>query len=192
MPTLTAALPFIAIGGSLLGTGVTALSAMKQGQEQAAAYKDQSRAALYNQQVAEANAQQVDKSAKYWEEQERKKQLQLRGTQAAGYGGAGVMMEGSPLDVLAFTAEEQERDIIAGRWNYGVEAARWRNQGAFYGYESQRQGNLTGSALTTGYMKAGTALLSGLGNVAGAASGFKMTKYNKLTVPDYSSFRNYY
>lgn len=207
MPFMAAALPYIALASTLVGTGMSVVGGIAQGQQQSAAYKAQAQAARYNQDVAlqsaraaELNAQGVERSREYWTEQQRRKQLQLLGKQAAGYGAAGVMMEGSPLEIMADTAAQQEKEILVGRYNYDVEAANYRNQGArytsqagFYDYESERQSGLAGYAQTAGYLKAGTALLTGVGNMAGNLVGNTgIPKYNKLTVPRISTYKNSY
>jgi len=150
---------------ALLGAGVTAASSISSGIQQSAMYKAQARAADYNRQVAEANARAVEESGRFWEEQQREKQLKLRGSQVAAYGKAGVVMEGTPLEVLAETAAEQEQDILAGRYNFATEAARWRSQAGFYGFESSRQRALSDYPIGRGIMGAGTALLITGGNL---------------------------
>lgn len=168
----------VGAASALLGTGISMFSAVssgmqqqKAGQAQADAQRQadeaQAEGARRNQAVAEGNAQATEQAAAYAEKQARLKAARLEGTQAVGYAKAGVLPEGSPLDVMAETAKIEEQDILATRYNYSVQAARYRSQADFYGFEGSRRDsmagnvqNLSDSALTGGILKAGTSLLT--------------------------------
>lgn len=172
------------------GLGLSMYGSVKSGQQQQRAAEDQARgqreaytaqaeASRRNQVVAEENAQAIEAAGAYAEKQARLKVLKLEGTQAVGYAKSGVLPEGSPLDVMAETAALEEQDILATRYNYAVQAARYRSQGDFYSFEEQRNNRLAGSVntpdlMTGSYMKAGTSLLTGVAKEArtwGAKSG---------------------
>jgi hypothetical protein len=135
---------------------VGVVSAISQGQQAKGA-------AEYNAAVANNNAiaarQQADANAAA---QQRKARLTL-GSMRAGYGAAGVGLEGSPMDVLeqsASMAELDRQNILYG----GALKAQ--------GYESTAGLELMrGDAAVTGsYFNAGSALLTGAAK-AGAFSG---------------------
>ena len=157
------ALPFIAAGAAILGTGLGVISSIRQGSAQAAALKSQAAGARYNQQVAEMNAQSVERARDYQTQLQREKNQRLLGAQKVGYGKGGVTMEGTPLEVMADTASDQEKDIIAQRYNYDIQSWRYRSQGGQYGFEADRSMSMAGGATTAGYLGAGTTLLTGVG-----------------------------
>jgi hypothetical protein len=137
-----------------------------QAEGQRRAYLEQAEAAKRNRQVAEDNALATERAGAWEVEKARLKAIRLAGSQKVGYAKAGVLMEGSPLDVMAETAANEELDILATQFNYDVQAAHYRSQGDFYGFEAGRQERLAASQATTpnfmtqGLMKAGTSLLT--------------------------------
>ena len=160
---MPAALPFIAAGSAILGTGLGVISSIRQGSAQSAALKSQAAGARYNQQVAEMNAQAVENASAYQTQLQREKNQRLLASQKVGYGKAGVTMEGTPLEVMADTAADQEKDIIAQRYNYDIQAWRYRSQAGQYGFEADRSMSMASGATTAGYLGAGTTLLTGIG-----------------------------
>jgi hypothetical protein len=83
---------------------VGAMGAMQQG-------KAQSQAATYTAQVADRNAKIARQQADVEQEDQRRENMRQRGAIRAAYGGSGIEMAGSPLDVLEDTAMEQELDV---------------------------------------------------------------------------------
>lgn len=98
-----AALPVIAVAMMAVGT---IMSASAQAQQA----RDAKKAADFNASIAERNAgiarQQAAQDAMIQQRQAR----QQIGTAAAGYGASGIVMEGSPLDVLEASAAAAEMD----------------------------------------------------------------------------------
>jgi predicted ATPase len=182
MPFLAAIPAWVGTAAALAGTAISGVSAIASGFQQSAALKEQAKGARYNQAVAEMNAEAARKAAAFAEEQARKKTARLLGTQQAGFAKAGVAMEGTPLEVMAETAAQEEENTLALRYNYAVEASRWGSQAGFYGYESRRQEALSGYPIGQGFMKAGTALLTTAGNLWGGSTG-----RSRGFTPDYSS-----
>lgn len=164
----------LATTAAVAGAGMTALSSIASGNQQAAAakaqaqgLKDQAKAAEYNRQVAELGARNVEKAGEYEVDKQRQAGRKLLGAQKAGFGAAGVEMAGTPLEVMASTAADLEMEAIATRYNYAVDAARYRSQAGFFGFEAERQrsmADITQSMasypVTRGYLGAGTALLT--------------------------------
>lgn len=101
---MAAALPFIMVGMSVLGTMQGMQAAKKQGDAEAAAAKFNADASRRNAGIARQQASQ-DAEAK------RRDNVQKLGSIRAGYGAAGVTLEGSPLDVLEASARNAELDV---------------------------------------------------------------------------------
>jgi hypothetical protein len=181
MAVTASTLGIITAIGTIGGLGMSMVSSVMQARQQQAAYEaqaegqrraymEQAEAARRNRQVAEDNALATERAGAWEVEKARLKALRLEGSQKVGYAKAGVLLEGSPLDVMAETAANEELDILATQYNYDVQAARYRSQGDFYGFEAGRQERLAASQPETpnfmqqGLMKAGTSLLTTVGD----------------------------
>lgn len=129
------------------GTAMSALGAMSSAQAQ-------SNAAKYNAQLAERNAQISRQQAAAQEERQRRQAYLQRGAARAAYGAAGVDLEGSPLDILEQSALQAELD---------AQTIRWKGEVGAGGYEGEAGLNRAraSSAMTSGYMGAGSAILMG-------------------------------
>jgi hypothetical protein len=187
MPVSSTVAAVIAATTAVAGLGMSVVSSISQGRQQQAAaaaaaagqrqawaaqqqaYNDQAEAARRNQQTAEENARATEQAGAWEVEKARIKALRLKGSQEAGYGKAGVLLEGSPLEVMAETAELEELDILATTYNYDVQARRYRSQGDMYDFEAQRQVRMGSLPFNEpaipnygaqGYLKAGTSLLT--------------------------------
>lgn len=108
----------------------------------------------YNAQVAEQNAVAAEQKAAYDETLHRERVRKLLSSQKALYGKSGVDLAGSPLLALQETAGQGELDALAIRYGGDVEAARNRSAATLARMEGK-------AARTTGYMRAGSSLLSG-------------------------------
>lgn len=151
---------------SVAGFGISAMSAMSQGQAA-------SNAANYNAQVARNNAiiqQQNAEIARQQGEAEAAKQRRLSrlklGQTRAAYGAAGVTIEGSPFDILDQEATDlilKEKEIL---YNAGLAERRYNIAAnaeiGNVGLETARGA----SALSAGYTSAAGTLLSGAGKTA--------------------------
>lgn len=139
----------ITVGDVMLvaGTAMTALGAMQSAQAQ-------SNAAKYNAQLAERNAQISRQAAAADEERQRRAAYMQQGAARASYGAAGVDLEGSPLDILEQSALQAELD---------AQTIRWKGEVGAGGYEGEAGLNRSraSSAMTSGYMGAGSAILLG-------------------------------
>ena len=180
MPFMAAALPIISAVTAIAGAGLGAISAIRQGSAQSAALRSQANAARYNQQVAEMNANAVKASGAYAEQIQREKNQRLIGSQKTGFAKSGVTLEGTPLDVMASTASDQEKDIIAQRYNTDIQAWRYRAQGAQYGYEASRDVSMSSGPITAGYIGAGSTLLTGAGRAVAPYLGSSPSRYGPM------------
>lgn len=144
---MAAALPFIALGASVLGTGVSAVGAIQQGQQAAAA-------AEYSAQVQEQNAriareQGATEAARIARGVERQ-----IGTIGANTGASGLTMEGSPLAVLLETRKLGRLDELTAGYNAEVQARGAQAQAQQYRLAGR-------DAASAGYIGAASALLTG-------------------------------
>jgi hypothetical protein len=117
-----------------------------------------SNAAKYNADVAEQNAIAERNRAQYEENAHRRNVQKLLSAQRALYGKANVEMEGSPLLVMEDTAGQGELDALAIRFGGDIAAAKQRSAANL----ARMQGS---SALTSGYVSAGTSLLTSASKV---------------------------
>jgi len=130
----------VAMGVSLLGTGLSAFGQYRSGQAQEAAYK--------------YNAAATEEKGKYEESQARERLKHLLGTQRALYGKAGVdITSGSPLLMMLETTREGEVEALNIRRGYQTEAGIQR----YYGKQAREAGMIgAGSTFLTGLGQAGT------------------------------------
>jgi len=115
----------------------------------------QGRAARYNAQVAENNAQAARQAAAFEADAERRRQIRLFGAQRAAYGKAGVTMEGTPLDVVGDTAAEAELDLLAIRYQGELGYNRGQSEASLQRYAGR-------SARMSSYYDAGSSILKGV------------------------------
>jgi hypothetical protein len=128
------------LGVSVAGTALSAVGRYRAGKAQAAAF--------------EYNADIDRKKAVIAEDRSRARLRRLMGSQRALYAKAGVdLSSGSPLEVLAFTAAEGEKEALNIR-QFGQEAG---DIGDFSADAARQAGNIG----------AGATLLTGLGQAAG-------------------------
>lgn len=150
---------------SAVGTGVSVVGALRQG-------KAAQSAGNFNQKVAAENAEIAREQTKL-EAQQIERQTRMRiGAIEAAAGGAGVMPEGSVMDVLSDVVAQSELEQ-ANALHIGELRARGFNQTA--SIEGARARN----SRTSSFVRAGTALLSGGANtfqLADEAGLFKLKR----------------
>lgn len=116
-------MPFLAFLGTkaaitamaATGLGLTALGQLQAGRAAEAQGESEEAFAEYNAQLAEREAEEAQEAAAGEERRHRKAGVRLKATQRARFGALGVTPEGSPLDVMAETAAELERDALTIR-----------------------------------------------------------------------------
>lgn len=136
MPAAVFAVAAIVSAGSAIYSGISAANT-----------------ADYNAEVAEQEALAAEDEAAYNEEVHRENVRALLSSQRSLYGKSGVSGEGSPLLSLQDTAGQGELDALVIRHGGEVEAAQSRSSANLY----KMQGS---TALTSGYLNAGSSLLS--------------------------------
>ena len=163
----------VATAASLLGTGVSAVGALKASQNEAQGMEAQANASRANAQIAQNEAtQQTAATQEKTLELSRQKRL-MEGAQIAGYGASGVTEAGSPLEVMANTASQYERDMLMTGYAGDVAAAQKTNEAKIYDWEAENKVFEAKQKRTTGAIGAGTTLLSGAGQLGYSMMGSK-------------------
>jgi len=147
-----AAIPYIVLGITALGTATSAIGQYQQGKAQKEAYE-------YNAAIERQNAIAAEKSAAHEEDLQREKADALKSRQRALYAKAGVdITSGSPLLVMSEDMERAERDAQAIRYTGNVKKTQHLNQANMYGYYGEQ-------AETAGRTGAFSTILGGIGSM---------------------------
>lgn len=156
-----ALLPLLLIGA---GTGLAAYGQYEQARAAKEAGEAEEAIAEYNARVREQQAKAAEESARIEAQRHEREAERLLGKQVARYGRAGVLMEGTPADVLAETATELEWDELmilregalrGAELRSGATIARMRGQAAAERGRSRYRAGLfaMGGTLATGAYK---------------------------------------
>lgn len=133
-----------------LGAGLGAINSFQQGSAMRAASDYNSRLASYQSDLATQQSA-ID------ETRQRRLGYKSLSSMRAGYGAAGVTIEGSPLDVIENSAAEAEMDALLVRHQGQLRAWGYQAQSEldkFQGKQAQRAGFMNGvSTLLTGGAK---------------------------------------
>ena len=133
-------------------------------------------AAQYNVAVARANAEAIKASSEIDIARQVIAKGKLRGAQVAGYGKAGVKLEGSPLNVLIDSAAQAELDIAITKFNAKTSATQAEYQAKEFGRQGQAAMSLAGTqaaqqrAIGKYYINQGW--MSGTGTLLSSAADF--------------------
>jgi DNA helicase IV len=157
-------MPVVAAVASVLAAGISAYSAIQQGNAQA-------RMAALNAKIASQNASlaleqmEIARREKAIEEARHRRRMEkILAEQRAAWAKAGVEMAGTPLMVMADTMTESELDAMAIRYASTAEQSKILAQAAAHKQEALLQQMAGRQARTAGYLSAGSSLLSGLGS----------------------------
>lgn len=141
-----------AIATAAISAGVGAYAAVSAGDAQ----KD---ASDYQAGIDRNNAEVANQKATYEAERQRKRNLMLRGRQAAAYAKSGVEISGSAEDVMYDSEIEGHLDLLATRYAGRIAASDYQAKARL----SVAQGQ---NAATAGYLGASASLLGGIGRGA--------------------------
>lgn len=139
----------------------SAAGAMASANAQSASAQAQANAQDFNATMARNNAQASNEQANVAEEQQRRKFGQIQGQAIAGIAQSGTGFDGSNADVLRQNAVSNELDALT---------IRYQGQNQAKGLMAQADLDTMGagvsrmnakSAMTAGYLNAGSALLNG-------------------------------
>lgn len=139
------------------GAALSAYGQVKSGQ-------DKNKAAKFNASIAEQQAESVLQQGTKQANLQRYRGRQLISSQRARYGASGVTASGSPLEVMAQTAEDVEYDALMTEWESKTKAQYYKS-----GAENSRRAGK--KAVTDSYIGAGTTLLTSAASY-GMSSGF--------------------
>lgn len=163
----------VAIGAM---AGATALSAYGNYQQQAAANasaKYQAKILERNAGIAERQAQESERVGFLAESKHRARVSQIRGSQRAGYAGAGVdVSAGTPVGVAEQTELMGDLDALEIRYQSALEAWAARNQAS--GMLSQA--SLLRSSMASPWLAAGSTLLGGAAQIGGLYASYRATQ----------------
>lgn len=164
---MAAALPFIM-------AGLSAYSAIQQGNAQAAAANQQAATAARNQKLLEEQARTARQQAGAEEESQRREARRQLGRQSAAIGQAGIGFGGTAGLLQEDSAIQAELDALNIRYGGEKQAESLLNQSQFAGNEASILRGNAKQAQRAGLIGAGTSLLSAYGGGAfgsGTATG---------------------
>ena len=172
MADVTAATVSTVVSG--IGTAMSALGAISQGNAEASAAK-------YHAKMSEMNAANARAQASVNEDAQRRQARRFLGTQRASFAQAGIGLSGSAEDVMAQSAVDAELDALNIRYQGELEAAGMTN-------EANLQRMRAKNARSGGFMTAGAKLLSGIGTYSAgkiqpAGQGYTAGTTGKLKSP---------
>lgn len=153
----------LAAAASAVSGVIGAIGAIQSANAQAAAAEYNARIAERNSKIADQNRQMNIQTAEIAAEDKRRENRRVLSAMRAAYGTSGLELAGSPLDVLADTAIEQELDVQRIRYEGRVRGREGAIQ--MLGLEedatlSRMEGK---AAKTAGYIGAAGSLFSGAG-----------------------------
>ncbi len=165
----------LAITAGIVG-GVQALSSGAQAQQNAYAQEE-----YYERQkqIAEENAKLIAEQGSAREDLIRRRNREIIARQRAGYAESGIDVSvGSPLDVIEQSQVESELEVLTSRYQDEL-ARRGLAQEADYADEQAERSRTAGQrALVSGFIGAGSELLSGFS----AARGFRRGTFDPTVV----------
>lgn len=170
---LLAAAVGLGIAGLAVGTVGTvgsAIASKKQAEAQA-------KMAEFNQKVANQEAAARRAAGQFAQQREVKAGKRRSSALQAALGASGaVVSEGTPLDLQAEQAAENELEMLMIGHEAEIGARRAESQAVGFGMESGISRARGRNALTAGFVGAGSSLLSGFGSLALGAAAAKKAK----------------
>lgn len=151
------------------GTALSALGSISEGESAYQSGVNMKKAEDYNASVLLTQAEAIQKSADLDIARQAKAARRLKSAQRAAYGKAGVLLEGSPTEVIVDSAAEAEMDMSITQFNADVEKRAKLSDASYRTYLGENYLAQGEQAQNMGYLKAGTTVLT-------AASSFA-TKY---------------
>jgi hypothetical protein len=159
--TTTTVIAAIAVAAAV-GGGVYAYQGAQQQKRTSKAIGE------YNQKQAEMDALQTEMENRENVRRKRRENVRLQAVQRARYAKAGVVEEGTPLEVMAETAGLLELDALEMNRQALGNAARLRAQGKF----AKAAGDAGAAAAA---MQGNASLLSSVGSAAGQTAQYRQT-----------------
>jgi len=164
---------------------IAGAGAYMQHEQQAKTLKGQAKVVDYNAQLAARDARIEKQRTISAEERHRREAAIRRGGVRAAYGVSGVQMVGSPVDVMADMAAEEELEALFIRYQgrafeekHSLRSQQLKNTAKFYHWGAK-------SARTAGYISTGLAAAGGFvqgealkGSLPKSGSGYMKTTYS--------------
>lgn len=150
-----------------LGIGLTAAGQLASGAAQAQQAESQAAMAEYNAKVQQQEAKAIEQRNRF--EQKRQAQEAARissGLQADLAASGAVSTEGTPLLIQAKQAAENELDNLLIGYEGMINAARARSQAGLEQMQAGIYRRKAGSSRVSGYLGAGSTLLTGFSQMA--------------------------
>lgn len=166
----------------IIGSAMSAIGAIKQGEAQQAQYQAQAQAQEYNAKIAENNARVAMDQANAQEEQQRRRFRMMQGEAIASAAQSGAGLSGSNKDIIEQNALMNELDALTIRYQGQNQAQGLQAQAVLdrYGAKAARQAG--DDAMTAGYISAGANLLSGASKYQYYKGGGGMTARNPVMI----------
>lgn len=171
------AIPIIAIGASVAGTAMSAVSSMQQGRDQAAN-------SMFNAQIAEANAKQAEINAAQQiqaaSEEESRFRVQshfLLARQRSAAGASGIRTDtGSPLTVGAEQAKQLELGALDIRYAGTLAARAEKIRAKGFTVDASYHTRLAEQYRQAGLMGAAAAIIGGASRTFDLIGGYRKSK----------------
>lgn len=146
---------------AMLGSAVSAVGAIQQGQAQRAQDRSQAQANEYNAKVRQMQASVEREQASRREEQQRRKARQVLGAQRAAISQAGIGLMGSALDIEEQSAVNAEMDALNIRYEGERNAVGMLNDAQLEKYYADANREAGSNAMKGAYLSAGASILTG-------------------------------
>ena len=164
-----AAIAGIGLGAGGLGLG--AIGLVQQGQAAAAAAKGQEAMAAYNARVQQQEAEMAVQQSLYRQSLHNREMSRAQGALLANLAASGVSAsEGTPLLIQQTQATEAEMDRLMIAYQGQISSGRSMSQASLDRLQGSIYGQRAKNEATTGYLKAGTSLLTGFGQYSAIKS----------------------
>lgn len=123
-------------GLEIVGLITTGLGGVMQAAQAVTTAGNKAAVANYNRRIAQRNEQIALSQAENDAQDKRRQNIRQMGAIRAAYGGSGLDMAGSPLDVLTDTAMEQAYDVDKTEYKGRLRAMGYADRAAQFGMES--------------------------------------------------------
>jgi len=163
---------------TILATAISAGGAIMQGQAQSAQYEAQ--AAQYD---AQAKLQQrqamIEQITGQYEAKRKQEQVsRVIAGQRNRYAGSGVLIDGSPTDVMIDASREGALDVAAIQWGQTLKAENLQYQSSISTMNAGIARDAASTAQTVGLINAGSSLLTPF--TSGTTGAANRTKFGNL------------
>lgn len=148
-----------------IGTVATAAGQLKAGKEEAEAIRTNVKINQFNAAIAIQESEIVEAKKNLEVRRLRRQKKKLLSTQRALFSKAGVLFEGSPLEVMRDTEEQAELDILINTFNRDIEKNRFLSEARISETEAAIRAGEAVSAERAGRIQAGRTILTGLGKL---------------------------